>query len=81
MLKLNRGTIKLSMPLLLHTIKAGGFYQISRHEGSTGDVDRIDAAQATAIISISGEPDLLGVEVTRMRSRLMATHAAPQTTA
>jgi hypothetical protein len=44
-------------------------------------MDRIDAAQATAIISISGEPDPLGVEVARMRSRLMATHAAPQTTA
>ena len=50
-------------------------------QGENADVDRIDAVQATASISISGEPDPLGVEVTRMRSIPMAIHAALQTTA
>jgi hypothetical protein len=65
----------------LHTIKAGGFCQISRHEGETGNVDCMDATEASAIISISGEPDPFGMEIVRIRSRPRAIHAALQTTA
>jgi hypothetical protein len=69
------------LSFFLHTIKVGGFCQISRHEGKTGNVDCVDATEASAIIFISGEPDPLGMEIVRMRSRPTARHAALQTTA